>query len=194
MPFIVLEGPDGAGTTTHCALLADALKAKGHEVLLTAEPTDGPIGKFIREQLKQKTIPSPEALQLLFCADRAWHVETVIKPALKAGKIVICDRYVTSTLLYGEALGINAEWLASLNANFLKPDIELFTLPPLDICLQRMGKREVKDVFEKEEFTKRVHGLYVRFSKDHKEIITIDTSGERHIVAGEIRSAVETRL
>ncbi len=115
MPLIILEGPDGSGTTTHSALLAETLRKEGRDVLLTCEPTDGPIGRFIRGELSKEKIDSPAALQLLFTADRAWHVDTVIRPALEAGKTVITDRFSLSTIVYGEALGIDKEWLESMN-------------------------------------------------------------------------------
>lgn len=181
--FIVLEGPDGSGTTTHSALLAETLRAKGEDVVLTAEPTSSPIGKFIREQLKAKTIESPSALQLLFCADRAWHIENVIKPALAAGKTVISDRYVISTLIYGEALGLDPDWLVRVNTPFLEPDIMIIALPPLHVCLERIMKRKQLDVFENTRFQKLVYDLYEKAGAEDDATIVIDTGGEKDDVA-----------
>ena len=176
MPLIVLEGPDGSGTTTHAKLLCEALSKQGRDVLLTAEPTDGPIGVCIRKQLKEKTIPSAAAIQLAFTADRAWHVETVIVPALKAGKVVISDRYATSTLVYGSALGLDFQWLKRINELFPKPDLEIFALPPLEVSLERMQSRSSKDVFENKEFQEAVYGMYKRMATDNKAIRIFDTS------------------
>lgn len=184
--FIVLEGPDGSGTTTHSKLLAEALRAKGEDVLLTAEPTDCSIGKFIREQLKLKTIESPSALQLLFCADRAWHIEKVIKPALAAGKTVISDRYVVSTLVYGEALGLDPDWLIQVNTPFVEPDVLIFAMPPLRVCLDRIQKRTQLDVFENDKFQKKVYDLYEKAAAEDPSAVMIDTGGDKHVVAAQI--------
>lgn len=189
--FIVLEGPDGSGTTTHSKLLADALRARGEDVLLTAEPTDSPIGKFIREQIKGKLIESPSALQLMFCADRAWHIEKVIKPALAAGKTVISDRYVISTLVYGEALGLDADWLLRVNTPFLEPDIMIIALPPLSTCLERINMRKQLDVFENSPFQKRVYDLYEKVGVDDPSVKVINTAGSRESVASLVLEAVK---
>lgn len=188
--FIVLEGPDGSGTTTHAKLLAEALAKDGRDVVLTAEPTDSPIGRFIREQLQKKTIESPSALQLLFCADRAWHIEKVIKPALAAGKTVISDRYVISTLIYGEALGLDPDWLVRVNTPFLEPDIMMIALPPLHVCLERIRKRKQLDVFENSPFQKKVYDLYEKYGAGDPSVHVIDTSGTLDEAAARIRRAV----
>ncbi len=190
--FIVLEGPDGSGTTTHSKILADTLRARGEDVLLTAEPTDSTIGKFIREQLQTKAIESPAALQLLFCADRAWHIETVIKPALAAGKTVISDRYVISTLIYGEALGLDPEWLLRVNTPFLEPDIMMIALPKLHVCLERIMKRKQLDVFENTRFQKLVYDLYEKAGAEDSATVLIDTGGERDDVAAHILTVVDS--
>ncbi len=188
--FIVLEGPDGSGTTTHAKILAETLQSQGEDVVLTAEPTDSPIGKFIREQLQAKTVECPSALQLLFCADRAWHIEKVIKPALAAGKTVISDRYVISTLIYGEALGLDPDWLVRVNTPFLEPDIMIIALPPLHVCLERIMKRKQLDVFENTRFQKLVYDLYEKAGAEDDATIMIDTGGEKDEVAKEILKAV----
>ncbi|OGJ61727.1 dTMP kinase [Candidatus Peribacteria bacterium RIFCSPLOWO2_01_FULL_51_18] len=184
--LIVLEGPDGSGTTTHSNLLAKNLKKSGYKVLLTAEPTDGPIGRFIRNQLKKNKIESPSALQLLFCADRAWHLEKVIKPALAAGKTVISDRYVISTLVYGEALGLDPEWLLKINTPFVEPDVLFVALPPLRFCLERIRKREQLDIFENTNFQKKIYDLYEKITVEDPLVHMIDTSGEVNKVAGNV--------
>lgn len=176
--FIVIEGPDGAGTTTHSKLLADSLRAKGHDVLLTAEPTSGPIGTFTRSQLSAKSIPSPAALQLLFCADRAAHVQLEIAPALAAGKTVISDRYVLSTLVYGEALGLDRMWLEQINTAFPKPDVHILALPGLETALKRVAVRSSKDVFEHDAFQHNVYALYELAAKRDASITVVNTGGD----------------
>lgn len=191
--FIVLEGPDGSGTTTHSTLLAETLRSEGEDVLLTAEPTDSTIGKFIREQLKAKSVESPSALQLLFCADRAWHIEKVIKPALAAGTTVISDRYVISTLVYGEALGLDPDWLLQVNTPFLEPDILIFAMPPLHVCLARIKKRKQLDVFENTRFQKKIYDLYEKAGADDKSAYIIDTSGTVDEAASHVLSAIKEK-
>ena len=188
--FIVLEGPDGSGTTTHSKILAEKLRAEGRDVLLTAEPTESAIGKFIREQLQAKTIPSASALQLLFCADRAAHIETVIKPALAAGKTVISDRYVISTLVYGEALGLDPEWLLQVNTPFLQPDLIMIALPPFYICAERVLKRSQLDVFENTKFMQKIYDLYDRVLRDDPSIYRVDTSKSKDDTAADVLEIV----
>ncbi len=191
--FIVLEGPDGSGTTTQCEFLAEKLKAEGHEVLLTAEPTSGDIGTSIRQWLKTGTL-SPDALQLLFTADRAEHVEKVIRPALLAGKVVICDRYIPSTVLYGVSQGLNAEWLEAVNSLFIRPDVMIFALPPLELCLKRIAKREQKDFFETEHVQRKLHILYHAYAESHPDIRIIDTSAAKEETATLVHSIVKAKL
>ena len=199
MPLIVLEGPDGAGTTKHSKLLADRLTKEGHKVVLTAEPTDGPIGSFIRsilkspsgdvEALRAMPLPSPGALKLLFCADRADHVARVIAPALAAGKTVISDRYSLSTIVYGAAQGLDRDWLQSINNAFPKPDVIFLLLPPYEVCAERVGRRATKDQFEVDAFQRKVYAEYEKARSP--EMIVIDTSGLAEEVAGTIEAFVK---
>lgn len=186
--FIVLEGPDGSGTTTHARLLAQSLKARGEDVLLTFEPTDGPIGAFIREQLFKKQLKAQE-LQILFTADRAWHVNHVLKPALDEGKTVVCERYWLSTIIYADALGIESSTLSAVNAQFIQPDLQLFLLPSLDVCLKRIGQRAERDMLEEDSLQKRVYDGYLSKAAEFG-ISLIDTAGDKESVAQEILAAV----
>jgi dTMP kinase len=192
--FIVLDGPDGSGTTLHTKLLCERLQAEGKEVVQTAEPTDGPIGTWIREQLKNGVQIPAAAIQLAFTADRAWHVEHVIQPALDAGKTVVCDRYSFSTIAYGSALGLDAAWLTNMNALFLKPDITIFALPSIDVCMERLSRRSFNDSFEKRELQEKVHAAYQSLSASDSSITTIDTSGEKQETANKIWEIVSKNL
>lgn len=191
--FIVLDGPDGSGTTTQSEFLAERLRAEGHEVLLTSEPTDGEIGKAIRGFLKTGKLP-PDALQLMFTADRADHVEKAIRPAMHAGKTVICDRYIPSTIIYGQLAGIPSSWLESMNTLFVQPECTLFTLPSLEVCMRRLAKREEKDLFETEEQQRKLHILYRAFAAQHPEITLIDTDGEKDATASLVLKIVKEKL
>lgn len=179
--LIVLEGPDGAGTTKHTELLCDRFAAENLPFLRTEEPTGGSMGKLIRTILSQKPLPPSEAIQLLFCADRADHVKSVIEPALAEGKHVICDRYALSTVIYGAAAGVDGEWLAAVNAHFPKPDITIVTLPSFEVCCERLGRRSENDEFEKKDFQKSVYDLYANAKEP--DLFFVDTDGEKDVVA-----------
>lgn len=184
--FIVLEGPDGSGTTLHTALLAERLRAKGIEVLQTCEPTPGPIGVFIREHLKKQTLPS-DALQLLFTADRSWHLANEVLPALERGATVISDRYWLSTVVYAEALGIDPTGLAFVNEKFRKPDLQLLLLPPFEVCQERLGKRVERDILEGDSLQKKVYEAYKKRAAEYG-IQIIDSSGDKESTAATIFS------
>ncbi len=191
--FIVLDGPDGSGTTTQSELLATKLRADGLDVVVTAEPTNGEIGKGIRHWLKTGSLPA-DALQLVFTADRADHVSKVIQPALKAGKVVICDRYIPSTLVYGAIQGVPMSWLQAANAQFPTPDILFLALPPLEVCMKRLQKREQKDFFETEGIQARLHDVYRTYATTKPDAIVIDTSGEKEATTKALYDAVKAKL
>ncbi len=191
--FIVLEGPDGSGTTTHSTNLVERLKNRGVSVMHTFEATDGPIGSFIRGKLREGGLPG-NALQLLFTADRAWHVEHVLKPALEQGTTVICDRYSLSTVMYGTAQGFDRSWLETMNDVFIKPDLLLIALPPFDVCMQRLGKRD-KDILEADDsLQKRVYDLYKQYASTLPSNHVIDTSGDKDAVAAQFDAAIDSFL
>lgn len=179
--FIVFEGPDGSGTTRQCAFLVDKLRKSQKNVLLTAEPTESAIGQEVRGMLLRDTMPSPDAIQLLFCADRANHVSTVIDPALKKGQIIVSDRYALSTIVYGAAQGVDREWLEAINAKFPKPDLTFITLPPFEVCMERLQRREKRDQFEMENFQRRVYENYKSIEDPY--VIFVDTSGSKQSTA-----------
>lgn len=193
--FIVLEGPDGAGTTLHVKLLSEKLREMGKTVTQTAEPTDGSIGSWIRAQLHNGEHGlAAETIQLMFCADRAQHIQNVIKPALDRGEVVVCDRYSLSTIAYGEASGVDPEWLKEINDHFLKPDITFLLQPSLDVCMERVGRRSELDMFEKKEFQAKVHASYKRILSGESGLaapIYIDTDGEKSAAAEKIFSALK---
>ncbi|MEK7217829.1 MAG: dTMP kinase [Patescibacteria group bacterium] len=180
--FIVIDGPDASGSTLHSKLLAGRLRSQGRDVLVTAEPTEGPVGLWIRELLREKQVPSA-TLQLLFTADRAWHVEQVILPALQEGMTVITDRYVPSTVAYGTALGLQADWLKDMNRTFPIPDATVFTLPPLRTCLERLGRREKQDILERRDLQDAVHAAYRQLAELDPSVIVLDTSVEKDAAA-----------
>lgn len=171
--FVVLEGMDGAGTTTQCAKLG---VREGFELLKTREPTDDPIGAFIRESITRETLPyAGSALPYLFAADRAAHIDDVVKPALRRGG-VLCDRYVLSSLAY-QSLEISMERVWELNRNFLAPDLTVFLDIEVDESLRRLGVRgEQAQIFETKENLTKIHAAY-------KEAIKwVEAHGQRVLV------------
>jgi dTMP kinase len=195
--YIVLEGPDGSGTTSHTARLSNTLKEQGKKVLLTAEPTDGPIGVHIRQLLTSKSGIPASALQLLFCADRAMHMERTILPALERGDVIISDRSYLSTLAYGEALGLDVSWLEGVNAPFVKPDLLILALPPLTVCLERLGGRSERDLLETDSLQARVHRAYEGMASRNPHWTVVDTSGPAedtaHGIFGEVNRFLGSR-
>jgi len=141
--FIVLDGTDGCGKSTQARLLAEALKERGKDVVLTLEPGDTNVGAKIRDILLDPDTGDMDALTeaLLFCADRAEHVSTVIRPALQAGKTVICDRFASATAVYqgfAGRLGFDlAQQLNEIATIGLQPDL----LVVLDIDIEHANER-----------------------------------------------------
>lgn len=177
--FIVLEGLDGAGLSTQAALLAHKLKEKGFSVLLTKEPTNSIIGGLSKAALRGELATSSKALQLLFCADRAHHLENEIEPALSRGKIVICDRYMFSTLAYGYASRVNYKWLRYINVNFRLPDIGVFIDIKPSTSIVRISEEEGIQLFEEKEKIEKVRQAYIQIAKEfHLKKVDGDASIE----------------
>lgn len=190
--FIVIEGPDGAGTTKHSRILTDRLAQEGHSVLCTFEPTDGPIGSAIRSDLSAKKPFSPLDLQQRFCTDRAWHLAEVIEPALAQGKTVISDRYLHSTIAYGLALGLQRTELDDMNKKFIRPDTTLFLLPPFEVLQDRMSRRDQTDALERTELQRKVYDAYQKLAAEDPAIHVIDSSGDLEEVAEQIYRAMSS--
>lgn len=158
--FIVFEGIDGSGTTTQAKLLAENLAKNSVPVCLTAEPTNGEIGKFIRAALCGKKVISPRTLQLLFFADREEHLQIAILPALKESKTVISDRYCLSTIAYAAFSG-DEKLFVEIAKHFPTPDLTIFLDLPVEIALQRIEQRNGKhEIFEKKELLETIGQAY----------------------------------
>src|ERR687895_1464138 len=141
--FITFEGVDGSGKTTQAALLAEALRAEGHDVVATREPGGTELGERIRELLLDGGSVAPWAEASLFAAARAQLVDEVIRPALARGADVISDRYIDSSLAYqGLARGLGVERVLELNllaTGGLLPDKTFLLLVPLGEAASRRG-------------------------------------------------------
>lgn len=186
--FITFEGIDGSGKSTQLRLLADDLRFRGFNVLTTHQPGGTPLGRRLREAfLETEENVAPMAELLLFAADRAQHVEFLIKPALAEGKIVLSDRYADATAAYqGAGRGFDAKTIKQviqLATDGLKPDLTLFFDLPVSIGLQRTTKRdemgELKNRLDKEnsEFYERVRNAYLEIiDKEPKRFRVIDAT------------------
>jgi dTMP kinase len=158
--FIVFEGIDGAGKSTQAKLLARRLADLGIPVLLTAEPSDGPVGQIIRS-LTTRLEAEEEAR--LFTEDRRDHVERVILPALAEGRTVICDRYVHSSVAYQGARGVDQAAILSAQSPFApQPDVIFLLEIPADIALARIdsARRGRLSTFEVREDLEAVDAVY----------------------------------
>lgn len=199
--FVVIEGVDGCGKSTQAKLLKEHLESKGNKVLLTAEPTKGFIGQAIRMILSGKIDVSSQTLALLFTADRAEHLDKVIRPALAKGEIVVCERYYYSTVAYQSAQGVSQQWIMDLNSFAPEPDLVVLLDIPPEEALPRI--RRDKEVFEVLEFQKKVaealldfayrgRKKYPRAAKTAWKVI--DAKAEKETVAMKIIEAVDSRL
>lgn len=188
--FIALEGIDGSGKSTQARKLADALSEKGHQIYETAEPTDGIVGQLIRRILRKDLTISPEALSLLFVADRIEHAKE-IQSALDEGKIVISDRYLLSTLTYQSAQGVDIEFLKQLHASLPKPDLTIL----LDIEPEKaLSRSKADEKFEKLEMLTKVRQNYIAFAELDKNILVINAQEAAQKVWSSISTEVMRRL
>jgi dTMP kinase len=198
--FIALEGGEGAGKTTQVAHLAMALTGAGHHVVVTREPGDSPAGAAVRQLLlNPETEMTPRTEALLYLADRAEHVATVIRPALQAGKIVLCDRYTDSLLAYqgaGRLLGsVELEGMSRWAAGGLRPDLVILLDVPPEVGLGRQ-RASGADRIEREPlaFHQRVRSAFLDLAhrkwagRPHYEVV--DASQLEGPVAAGVRDAV----
>jgi dTMP kinase len=175
--LVAFEGIDGTGKSTQIRLLAESLRGMGHDVLVTREPTDGPVGQRIRELYTSRAVVSNEEELELFLADRRQHVTEVINPALAAGRIVLTDRYYLSTAAYQGAAGLDPVEIIKRNEQFAPvPDLVLLlNVPPaLGVKRIRTLRGESLNAFEQEEELKRVASIFNQLDRSY--IRRIDAS------------------
>lgn len=174
--FVVFEGIDGSGKSTQALRLANVLTSLGIDSILTSEPSDGPMGLYIRSMTER---PDPEEEVRLFSEDRRRHVENVIEPNLRNGRVVICDRYVYSSVAYQGARGVDVRHIMEANRPFcIQPDLIVFIDVPVDDALERIRLQRGGDVtpFEKAEELEAVAEIY----RDIDDPLTIVIDGSRN--------------
>ena len=206
--FITFEGIDGSGKTTQLHLLADRLRQAGREVVEAVEPGGTRIGQQIRTIVLdgRNTNLTPRAELLLYFASRAQNVEEAIRPALAAGKIVLCDRFTDSTLVYqGCGRGLGADVVLTLHkiaCQGLDPDLTVFVDIDLDESLARARGRNVSEGtaetrFEDEsrEFHRAVRDAYLALARrEAHRFLVIDGTASVEEVAERVWKAVAPRV
>ena len=198
--FVCFEGGEGSGKSTQAALLSQRLQAEGYAVRLTHEPGDTPVGKEMRRiVLSPETgALSPRTEALLYIADKAEHVDTVVQPALDRGEVVITDRYVDSTLAYqggGRDLAVDdLEQVARWATHGLRPHLTIV----LDLEQQHgLSRFEGRDRIEMEplEFLERAREAFLRLAAaDPDHYLVIDARRGVDDIAEQVRAAVEPLL
>lgn len=166
--FFVLEGIDGAGTTTQVAAVAARLRARGIAVTCTHEPSEGPIGAPLRAALRAGAAPSlrDAALALLFAADRLEHHARTVAPAQDRGEVVLCDRYVLSSLAY-QGLSLDAGWVAQINAQAPAPDATWLLDVPAQVARARVRARGAPaDRFDDDDMQGRLQRSYAALAAE----------------------------
>ena len=174
--FICVEGLDGSGKATQGKRLFEFLKGKGLPVILTSEPTSGPIGSRIRRILKKEE-PAPGAydFQKMFSEDRKRHCKKIIIPALKSGTNVVTLRYEVSTQCYGQAFGVPEKHINIWNASVIKPDLTIIIDASAQTCLERLGKRNQSlEYFEKLDSLEKIARHYRRYGGENHGTRMID--------------------
>lgn len=200
--FIAFEGPEGAGKSTQLRHLGARLEAEGLETLVTKEPGGTPVGERIRHivLLEPDLEISPMTEFLLYSASRAEHVASVIRPALEAGRIVVCDRFAGASVAYqGYGRGLPLDFVGRLTdevTGSLEPDLTLlFDLDP-EVGLARVAARGQKDRLEQAdlEFHRRVREGFLAQARAHPDWLTFDATRSEDELQEEVWRALKTYL
>jgi len=207
--FITFEGTEGCGKSTQIKLLAEHLKAIGHRVRTLREPGGTPIGEEIRHTLKHSEhnhAMTAEAELLLMNASRAQIVREVIRPALAAGEMILCDRFYDSTTAYqGYGRQLNLEKVKSViefAVGETKPDVTLFLHVPAEVSAERLRSRQstlpfVRDRIEEADrkfFERVAHGYGVIAASEPQRVKFINGAQPVDAVCAEIWKTVQPRL
>ncbi|MCL2066101.1 MAG: dTMP kinase [Treponema sp.] len=194
--FVVLEGGDGSGTTSQISLLKDHFeKIPNPAFFPTFEPTDGQIGRLIRAALKKEIFLKPDTMAMLFTADRNEHLysQNGIIERCTRGELVVCDRYVLSSLVY-QGIECGDEVPLALNSRFPAPELLLyFDLEPA-IAFERLKSRQSHEIYEYPEFQAKVREKYLALLGIYREsgarIEVIDASKTQQEVFSRVWSAL----
>ena len=184
--FITVEGIEGVGKTTNMEYLKQIITAAGKELVVSREPGGTPLGEAVRGLLldpQYKGMDPDCELQLMFAA-RAEHLDKVIRPAIKAGQWVLCDRFTDATYAYqGGGRGLDTGKIAMLEElvqRDFRPDLTLLLDVPVEVGLARAGNRSAPDRFEQEkvDFFERVRQAYLDLVRKHDRRYRIIDAGQ----------------
>lgn len=197
--LVVFEGCEGSGKSTQLRLLSEYLKERGVDFILTREPGGSEISEQIRNIILngKNTAMCDECEALLYAAARIQHLKETIEPALKAGKLVVCDRYVYSSLAYqGYARGLGEEFIEGINRRAIDdypPDMTLFLDISPTAAFERKHGADENDRMEQLglAFHERVYAGYKALLKKHPDICAVDCSGTKYETAEKIRKIIE---
>jgi len=203
--FITFEGPDGGGKTTQIHKAAAALEAKGYEVVVSREPGGTSLAEQVRNIVLSAELPLTNTTQtFLFLAARSEHVDKLLRPAVAAGKIVLCDRFSDSTMVYqGLATGLRLEELAGLRrlntaaTEGFKPDLTLVLDGRPEALAERRDARGVKDRFEVKglEFQHSLRNGFLTIAEAEPERIkVINAEGTEEEVHQSIMQMIYAKL
>ncbi len=204
--FIVIEGVDGAGTTTQVRRLAASLRERGLPVHLTHEPSDGPIGVLIRQVLAGRVVvpgihgghaPEWGTMALLFAADRLDHLEAEIVPNLADGVTVLTDRYDHSSVAYQSLLAGGgaqaAEWVRAINLRARRPDLTIVLDVSPEVAAERRQPRgRVRDLYEDDELQTTLAAMYRDIERyfPGDRIVHVDGDRDEDAVAHDVLAEV----
>ncbi|MGE5182845.1 MAG: dTMP kinase [Acidobacteriota bacterium] len=197
--LIVIEGLDGAGTTTQARRLVEHLTARGQRAHLTREPSDGPVGRLIREMLTGAHAIAGQKLSqgtfgLLFAADRLDHMQREVEPEIAAGATVVSDRWYHSSLAY-QGTGADRDWIAMLNARARRPDLTVFLKVRPEVAAERrMAAGRTQELFEDLQMQREVDAGYRatidELAAQGERIVIVDGEQSEDDVFGEVVRAV----
>jgi len=188
--FIVIEGPDGAGTTTQAKKLAGKLNG-----FYTKEPTDLRTGEIVQKLISSEESDPLEVAEA-FARDREKHLEKEVIPRLEAGETVVSDRYYHSSMAYQPVMGASKETVMEMNEGFLRPDLTFILEVDPEVGMSRVEDRGGDDhIFENLSFQEKVSSRYGKLNADLKEkIIYIDATESIEKVSEKIEEIVKSRL
>ncbi len=196
--LIIIEGMDGAGTTTQTKLLAQNLRARGLKVLTSAEPTNSSIGLEARKLLASSIENEPNlltTLALCFAADRMHHVHHTLGPALKSHDFVIVDRYVLSSLVY-QGLHLPTSFVKEINRYALVPHLTIVMDIDAKIAFERLSARSgKKDFYESGPMLEKIRARYVHFAQSESpNLVLVDASGSVEQVNSHLMHVINNKF
>lgn len=201
--FVTLEGPEGSGKTTVAKVVYDYFKNKGVEAMLTREPGGIPISEKIRDIIldPENSNMDDRTEALLYAASRRQHLSQKVLPALERGELVICDRFIDSSLAYqGYARGLGIDEVLEINQFAIDhhmPDLTLYLDVPFEVGMERIGVRGYKDRLELagDDFHYKVFQGYQEVWRRYPErIVRIDATDTPEAIAKAVIAEIEKRL